>query len=145
MKKIQFLIIILFLFTITILSGCNESESITVDQPNNIFIDSELVELIEGELVFNKIREVVKRVEVKYRFRNLQNKKIDLNVYAEFFDNQGNLISKEGPKEISLLPNYVEQSYGGANSIIFDDVGVKNVNYVRLIVEERFWILKKIN
>ena len=145
MKKIQFLIIILFLFTITILSGCNESESITVDQPNNIFIDSELVELIEGELVFNKIREVVKRVEVKYRFRNLQNKKIDLNVYAEFFDNQGNLISKEGPKEISLLPNYVEQSYGGANSIIFDDDGVKNVNYVRLIVEERFWILRKIN
>ena len=117
-KKYLFLFLIIVLITL-IFSGCNELESSTADTPKKLLFNSDLVDLIDSDLIFHKVGKVIKRVEVKYRFRNRLNEKIDLNVYAEFYDEDGNLLSKEGPKEISLSPNYVEQSFGGANTIIY--------------------------
>ena len=136
MKKILNLVFFMSILVTIFLTGCNESESTTVDSPNKVVFNSELVELVDSELIFNKIRNVVKNVDLKYRFRNLLNEKIDLNVFVEFFDKDGNIISKEGTKEISLLPNYTEQSYGGANTISYNGVGVSDVDYARVLVEK---------
>jgi hypothetical protein len=136
MKKILNLIFFMSILVSIFLTGCNESESITVDSQSKVVINSEIVELVDSELIFNKIGNVIKNVDLKYRFRNLLDKKIDLYIYAEFLDKNGNIISKEGPKEISLLPNYTEQSFGGANTISFNGVGVRDVDNARLLVED---------
>jgi hypothetical protein len=117
--------------------GCNELESSTVDIPEKIQFNSDLVDLIDSDLIFQTVHNVIKRVEVKYRFRNRLNEKIDINVYAEFYDKNDNLLSREGPKEISLASNYIEQGFGGANSIVYYGNNVKHVDYVRLIVERK--------
>ena len=142
-KKHLSLFLIIMLITL-IYSGCNELESSTVDTPKKLLFNSDLVDLIDSDLIFNKKGNVIKSVKVKYRFRNRLNEKIDLNVYAEFYDKDGNLLSREGPKEISLSPNYIEKSFGGANSIIYFGEMVKVVDYVRLVVEQKNYVWNKI-
>ena len=104
MKKILYPLFLIIIMITVIFTGCNETESATINTQNNVFMDSDLVELIDSELIFNRIGKVIKRVEVKYRFHNLLNEKLDLNIYAEFFDEDGNSISKEGPKNKILAP-----------------------------------------
>ncbi len=120
-----------------IFCGCNEIESSTVDTQKKLQFNSELVELIDSELIFHKVGDVIKRVEVKYLFRNLLNEKIDFKVYAEFYDEADNLLSREGPKEIILPPKYIEQGYGGANIIIYSGEMSRQVDHVILIVEQK--------
>jgi len=129
---ISFILIITMIFC-----GCNEMESSTVETNQKILFDSYLVDLIDSDIIFHKSGTITKRVEVKYRFKNLLNEKIDLNVYVEFYDEDDNLLSKEGPKQITLLANYAEQSFGGANIITYYGEFVKIVDHVRIVVEKR--------
>ncbi len=140
MRKKHLSLLLIIVLIILIFSGCNELESSKVDTPKKLLFNSDLVDLIDSDLIFNKMGNVIKRVEVKYRFRNRLNEKIDINIYAEFYDKDGNLLSREGPKEISLLPNYIEQSFGGANSIIYFGEMAKIVDYVRLVVEQKSYV-----
>jgi hypothetical protein len=101
--RIKLFTIFSFIIFITqFFCGCNEMQSSTVETNENIQFESDIVELVESDLIFNKKGDTIKRVEVKYRFRNLLNDKIDIQVFVEFYNENTELISKEGPKEISL-------------------------------------------
>jgi len=103
MKKNLLLLGVLIILLITFLSGCQQEGTTIDDNLDNISLESDVVELVYSIINFNKDDEgVIFSVEVQYRFRNIANRNIEINVFAEFYDVKDNLLAKEGPKEIYI-------------------------------------------
>ena len=138
MNKILFSIGILTVFTVALLSGCQQKGTTTNNDFNNITLDSEVVELVYSVLNYNKDQQgVILGVEAQYRFRNIVDRNIDVNVFVEFYDLENNLIAKEGPKEINLPEGWVEQGVSPANIISYRGINVAKVDHAIIIVEEK--------
>ncbi|NHJ40550.1 MAG: hypothetical protein FK731_11005 [Asgard group archaeon] len=136
MNKIIFSISILIIFIITFLSGCQQQGTITDDTLNNVMLESDLVELVYSIINFNKDdQNKIFSVEVQYRFRNIANRNIEINVFAEFYDIKDNLLAKEGPKEIYIPKGWTEQGISPANILTYYGENAAEVDYVKLIVE----------
>jgi hypothetical protein len=119
-------------------SGCQQKGTTTNKDFSNIILNSEVVELVYSVLNFNKDQEgVILSVEVQYRFRNIVNRNIDVNVFVEFYDVGNNLLAKEGPKEINLPKGWVEQGVSPANIINYRGENVDKVDHAIIIVEEK--------
>jgi hypothetical protein len=76
-------------------------------------------------------------VELQYLFKNIAKRAIDINVYAEFYDKDDNLLAKEGPKEITIPKGWTEQGLSPANIITYTGEMSTYIDYVEIIVEER--------
>ena len=138
MNKIIFSISILIIFIIAFLSGCQQQGTITDDNLNNVMLESDIVELVYSIINFNKDdQNKIFSVEVQYRFRNIANRNIEINVFAEFYDTKDNLLAKEGPKEIIIPKGWTEQGTSPANILTYYGENAAEVDYVKLIVEEK--------
>jgi hypothetical protein len=138
MNKYPCLIGISLILISIFLSGCQQQGASTDETLDNIFLDSDIVELVYSKMNFNKNeKDVILGIEVQYKFRNIANRNIDINVFAEFYDKEDNLLSREGPKEISISKGWTEQGISPANIINFSGENSSKVEYVKIVVEEK--------
>jgi len=138
MKKNILLFGILIIFVMTFFSGCQQEGTTTDKNLNNILLDSDIVELVFSEINFNKDDQgVILNVEVQYRFQNIADRNIDINVFAEFYDEENNLLAKEGPKEISIPKGWTEQGISPANIISYNGENAARIDHVNIIAEEK--------
>jgi len=137
MKKYVDLMVILIVLITLFLSGCQQEGTSTDKNFDNIYLDSDIVELVFSKIILNKDEKgVILGVEVQYRFKNIANRKIDINVYAEFYDKEDNLLTREGPKEITIPKGWTEQGLSPANIINYSGEEAREVDYVNIVVEE---------
>ncbi len=145
-KKI--LMIISIVIIIIVLSGCQEQKAVTAgEKSGQIKLRSSVVELDKSSFNVNtisikdndtgEIYDIIESIEVKYLFKNIARKPINIKVSAEFYDKNDKLVGLGGPREINLLENYTEKVYTPMNSIIYSGSNVADVEYVLLIVEEK--------
>jgi len=101
-------------------------------------LESDVVELVYSEVNYNKDDYgVILGIEVQYRFRNIADRTIDINVYAEFYDKDDNLLTREGPKEITIPEGWTEQGTSPANIISYSGEKSSSVDYIEIVVEEK--------
>ena len=138
MKKYLILIGIVFLFLTSIFSGCQQEGTSTDENFENIYLNSDIVELVYSEMNLNKNEkgEII-GVEIQYLFKNIAKRIIDINVFAEFYDKDDNLLVREGPKEITIPKGWTEQGISPANIITYSGELSSFIDYVEIIVEER--------
>ena len=137
MKRYVSLMVILIILTTLFLSGCQQEGTSTNENLDNIYLDSDIVELVYSKMNLNKDEKgVILGAEVQYRFKNIANRKIDINVYAEFYDKEDNLLAREGPKEITIPKGWTEQGLSPANIINYSGEEAKDIDYVYIVVEE---------
>lgn len=138
MNKVILSIGFLIILIITFFSGCQQQGTITDNNLNNVMLESDLVELVYSIINFKKDdQNEIFSVEVQYRFRNIANRNIEINVFAEFYDIKDNLLAKEGPKEIYIPKGWTEQGTSPANIITYYGENAAEVDYVKIIVEEK--------
>jgi len=138
MKRFVSLIGILIVLTTLFLSGCQQEGTSTDENLNNIYLDSDIVKLVYSKMNLNKDEKgIILGVEVQYRFKNIANRNIDINVFAEFYDKEDNLLAREGPKEITIPKGWTEQGLSPANIIYYSGEEARDVDYVKIVVEEK--------
>lgn len=145
MKKKLVMISSISIIAILFLSGCIGSDQRALtkgEEEGKITLESDVVELADSNFVKNKKwdpekdMEVLKNIEVKYLLHNLLNKRIEVEINAEFYDKDDNLIAIGGPEHISLLKDYTERYYTPQNSIIYDGSKMDEVHHAVIIVEQ---------
>jgi hypothetical protein len=137
MRKELFVIGFSLIVIVSFFSGCQESE-IEAASFEGITLESSIVELASASLnyYYNSNNEVDK-VEVKYLFHNIADRTISIQIYAEFYDTNGNLLTKQGPKIINFMPpDHTEQASAGFNVFSYEGDDVDLVDHVIIIVEE---------
>ena len=138
MKKNLLLICTGVILITILLSGCQEESNNTEQETKTVFLDSNLVQLIHGNLTFNLDNGIVKSASVEYLFKNLLDRQLELNVSAEFYDKNDNLLETVGTKDIVLPAFYEEQGISPLTNIItYDGLNASDVEYVKLIIEEK--------
>ena len=138
MKKIILAICMITVFLMTFLSGCQQEGTTTDKNFDNIILDSDVVKLVYSDINFNKDDNgIILNVEVQYRFKNIVDRNIDINVFAEFYDKDNNLLAKVGPKEISIPKGWTEQGISPANIISYSGKNAALVEHVNILVEEK--------
>ena len=138
MKKGPWIIgTILFLMG-SVLSGCVFQGGVTVNNNfEGITFESGVVELVNASLDFHEDNNVITKVDVKYLFRNIVGRAVEVSVIVEFYDKNDNLLVTRGPKYINLPKDYVETVYSPANIISYSGEKVSEVDHVRIIAEEK--------
>ena len=132
------IIIILCLFLAISLSGCQEENKPQKNAiADNVELDSNLVELVRAEFIEHIENTVILKIEVKYLLKNIAGKILNINISAEFYDKDNNLLYKSIPMEfLGMAAGYEETEYGPTNSLIYDGENAKDVDHVKIIVEE---------
>lgn len=121
-----------------VLSGCVFQGGVTVKNNfEGITFESSVVELVNASLDFREDRNVITKVDVKYLFRNIAGRAVEVSVIVEFYDKNDNLLVTRGPKYINLPKDYVETVYSPANIISYSGEKVSEVDHVRIIAEEK--------
>ena len=132
MKQKLIAIIFSILLICILISGCQEGDS-KDEEEGNVFLDSDLVELKFGNLTYNLDDGEVIAVSVEFLLKNLLDRLIDIDVSAQFFDENDNLLETVGPKNIIIQPLYEESL---TNELTYAGLDASEVEYARLIVEE---------
>lgn len=137
MKKGPWIIGTILFLMLGVLNGCVFQGGVTVK--NNfagITFESSVVELVNASLDFHEDKNVITKVDVKYLFRNIAGRAVEVSVIVEFYDKNNNLLAIGGPKWISLAKGYTEQGIGPANIISYSGEKVSEVDHVRIIAKE---------
>lgn len=139
MNKIIYFLGISIILISTFLSGCQQQGTSSENNlDKNILFDSDIAELVYSKINFNKDDTgIILSIEVEYRFRNVVNRNIDIYVFAEFYDKDGGLLTKEGPKEIYIPKGWTEQGVSPANIIRYSGEKSSQVDFVKIVVEEK--------
>ena len=128
---------VILLLIVCLFSGCQEQEATSTNSFENVEFESDVFELINGSLEFVEINNVIIRAEAKYMFRNIAGRDVkDVNVFAEFYDKDDNLVYTGGPKNFSLLKDYTETGSSPANVISYNGDRVREVDHVRILAFE---------
>jgi len=114
-------------------SGCQESQIEAVSF-EGITLVSSIVELVNASLkYYHDEYQEVEKVEVQYRFHNIVERDILIEIKIECYAENENLITILGPKYISLPDGHTEQtalpgtniqSYDGENAYMIDHVTI---------------------
>jgi len=137
MKKDPWIIGTILFLMVGVLSGCVFPGGVTVKNNfEGITFESSVVELVNASLDFHENKNVITKVDVKYLFRNIAGRAVEVSVIVEFYDKNDNLLVTRGPKYINLPKDYVETVYSPANIISCSGEKVSEVDHVRIIAEE---------
>ena len=74
------------------ITGCQEETTENNTIPENITLESDVVDLVFADFIEHKEAGNTIRVEVQYLFRNIVSRNINVLVYVEFYDNEDNLL-----------------------------------------------------
>ncbi len=145
MEKKLITICTLSIVTLLFFSGCigSEQKALTKgEEEGKITLESDVVELADSSFVenerwdSNQKKNVLKNIEVKYLLHNLLEKRIEVEINAEFYDKDDNLIAIGGPEHISLAKEYTERAYTPQNSIMYDGSKMDEVHHAVIIVNQ---------
>lgn len=136
-------LIILIILLLTILtSGCQEEKTENNIIPDNIKLESDVVDLIFADFIEHKDREKTNRIEVQFLFKNIVNRIIDIKVYVEFYDKEDNLLNTSYSKEGTYPPGYYDEILNPLwSTILYDGDDADKVEYVKIVVKE-YWLSK---
>jgi hypothetical protein len=148
MNKKLLTILSIIMVTIVFFCGCQEQKALTIgEKSGKIKLQSSVVELYQSSYNINKktimdidtgkTYEIIKNIEIKYLFKNIAGRPINIEIYAEFYNSNNKLVGISEPRSIYLPKDYIERGYNPQNSIIYDSPNVADVKYALLIVEEK--------
>lgn len=144
----KLLIIMLLISIVIFLCGCLGDQGVTTEgeKSGQIRLQSSVVELYQSsfnittrmveDIYTGEIYEIIDNIEIKYLFKNIAGRPIHVEVSAEFYDKNDNLVGIGESGSIYLPKDYAEKAYTPQNSIIYDGSNVADVQYALLIVEE---------
>jgi len=136
MNKKKVIVVVAILLSIVFLSGCQE-ETVESGIPDNITLESDIVELVYAEIVEHMEYGNVKQVDVQYLFKNIVDRRINFYVTAEFYDAENNSLFTDSRTFTGILEGHVETVVSPtANVISFNDVNASKVDHVLLKTEE---------
>jgi len=138
MKKINWILVCVVILFVGFLSGCQEPSTTTENNiSNKIELESDVVELAYANI--NQHNEGTKTVQVavEYLFKNVADRIISIEITAEFYDENNNLIYTGGPKYMTNLPvGYAETNILPVNIISYSGEGAYKIDHIKIIVEE---------
>jgi len=137
MKKNLFIIGFPIIFITMLACGCQEQKAVEAFYLEGVEFDSNIVELIYYNITKNTNQGKVLSIDVKYLFKNIANKDLELKLYVEFYDQDNKLIYTGCPKYIDLQNNWTEQGLSPANTISYSGKQTNEVNFVKFLVSER--------
>jgi len=138
MKKINWILVCVVILFVGFLSGCQEPSTTTENNiSNKIDLESDVVELAYANI--NQHIEGTKtvQVDVEYLFKNVADRIISIEITAEFYDENNNLIYTGGPKYMTNLPvGYVETNILPVNIMSYSGEDAYKVDHIKIVVEE---------
>jgi len=134
-KKLWLLVTTILLIT-SLFIGCFDEGVNTNGRETNLILESTVVKLYNYSINFIENEGEIVKVEVEYLFINIAPRDIKVNITAEFYDKNDNLLGIGPRKNIELPKGYTEKAVFPANIISYDKEDVANVDHVKLIVEE---------
>jgi hypothetical protein len=139
MKKGLLAVLVVVICTSATLSGCQDTSSIKTQQrPQNVFLDSTIVEFVNVTFEKNINRSGgIESVTVGWLFHNIAGKLISAKIDVKFFD-KNNIFLYNDSREIYYMPvGYTEKSFSpGANRVTYEGAGVAFVDHVVISVTE---------
>jgi hypothetical protein len=139
MKKGLLAVLVVVICASATLSGCQDTSSIKTQQrPQNVFLDSTIVEFVNVTFEKNINKSGgIESVTVGWLFHNIAGKLISAKIDAKFFD-KNNIFLYNDSREIYYMPaGYTEKSYSpGANRVTYEGAGVAFVDHVVISVTE---------
>jgi hypothetical protein len=139
MKKGLLAVLVVVICTSATLSGCQDTSSIKTQQiPQNVFLDSTIVEFVNVTFEKNINRSGgIESVTVGWLFHNIAGKLISAKIDVKFFD-KNNIFLYNDSRDIYYMPaGYTEKSYSpGANRVTYQGAGVAFVDHVVISVTE---------
>ena len=138
MKKYLFMVSTVVLLASIVLSGCQSTSTTTQNRPQNVFLQSTIVEFanVTYEQTINRTKGV-SAVTVGWLFHNIAGKMISARIDVRFYTKQNNLLYNT-TRWIEYMPaGYTERFFSpGANKATFDGAGVNLVDHVVITVTE---------
>jgi hypothetical protein len=139
MKKGLLAVLVVVICASATLSGCQDTSSIKTQQrPQNVFLDSTIVEFVNVTFEKNINRSGgIESVTVGWLFHNIAGKLISAKIDVKFFD-KNNIFLYNDSRTIYYMPaGYTEKSYSpGANRVTYEGAGVAFVDHVVISVTE---------
>jgi len=103
MRKHALLVVFSIILAVVVLSGCGGNQTATeTDEFENIEFESDIVELVHGQVVKKIDKGILIGIDVEYLFKNIADRDIEVKVNLEFYDKNDNIIFRGGPKWIVL-------------------------------------------
>jgi hypothetical protein len=135
---------IVFVISLTLLlCGCQEqTETENNNLDKDVELDSDVVEFVYSNLTQQIDNGEVINVEVQYLFRNIAGRTININVSAEFYDQEDNLIYKSNSDDKvfkGFFANTTEKAVfplSDWNVISYTGIDADKINHVKIIVKE---------
>ncbi|MBE3121631.1 MAG: hypothetical protein IMZ58_05420 [Thermoplasmata archaeon] len=139
MKKGLLAVLVVVICASATLSGCQDTSSIKTQQrPQNVFLDSTIVEFanVTFEKNINKSGGI-EAVTVGWLFHNIAGKLISAKIDVKFFD-KNNIFLYNDSRWIYYMPaGHTEKSFSpGANRVTYEGAGVAFVDHVVISVTE---------
>jgi hypothetical protein len=121
------------------LSGCQDTSSIKTQQkPQNVFLDSTIVEFVNVSFEKNVNRSGgIESVTVGWLFHNIAGRMISAKIDVKFYDENNILLYNDAEHKISNIPaGYSEQLFQPANKVTYESAGAAFVDHVVISVSE---------
>jgi hypothetical protein len=139
MKKGLLAVLVVVICASATLSGCQDTSSIKTQQrPQNVFLDSTIVEFVNVTFEKNINKSGgIESVTVGWLFHNIAGKLISAKIDVKFFD-KNNIFLYNDSRWINYMPaGYTEKSFSpGANRVTYEGAGVGFVDHVVISVTE---------
>ena len=138
MKRGLLVVLAVVICVSSMVSGCQDSSSIKTQRPQNVSLDSTIVEFanVSFEKHINKSGDI-DFVEVGWMFHNIAGKEISARIDVKFFDQKNIFLYNESKAIYNMPAEYTERYYSpGANRVIYDKAGVEFVDHVVISVTE---------
>ena len=136
MGKKNYIIVIgiLFLLIINII-GCTE-KSIETKEEKKVFLESDLIELVESSLDLTEKHGEITQAEVSFRFKSTTDQTVNIIYLVEFCDKDGEVLHQAQKRIDNLPPGYTEYS---PNIFTFIGDSTKNVHHVNIrVIDHEF-------
>jgi hypothetical protein len=119
------------------ITGCQEEKTGNNTIPENITIESDVVDLVFADFIEHKESGNIIRVEVQYLFRNIVSRNINVLVYFEFYDYEDNLLYTSENKTANYPEGHIDENINPLwSSVLYDGDDADKVDYVKIIVNE---------
>ena len=138
MKKINWILVCVVILFVGFLSGCQEQSTTTENNiSNKIELESDVVGLTYANINQHTAGSQTVQVDVEYLLKNIADRIINIEITAEFYDENNNLIYTGGPKYMTNLPvGYAETNILPVNIISYSGEDAYKIDHIKIIVEE---------
>jgi|WetSurMetagenome_2_1015567.scaffolds.fasta_scaffold1195866_1 hypothetical protein len=138
MKIGLFLVSIVVVMVSVTLSGCQQTNSVKTQTPQNVFLDSTIVEFANSSFqkLYNRTGGI-DGIVVGWMFHNIAGRTINASINVKFYDKNNYLLYNEVKTISNLFADYTEQYYSPVfNRVTYNGPGAPLVDHVVITVTE---------